>query len=90
MPLLLEIRKSSLSITNDLSEISKISMKAKELSDTILNESLNLDILLNDLDNYLNKLIEVVEKPIEGSAKNIKRGKFIEEKSREIKRIILQ
>ena len=84
-----EIRKSSESITNDLRDISGTSITTKQLSELILNESLNLDTLLNDLDNYLNKLIEVVEKPIEGSAQNIKRGKFIEAKTDEFEKMIL-
>jgi methyl-accepting chemotaxis protein len=85
-----EIMGNSKAFTNELNEISHLSTDAEKISISILDESLNLDTLLSDLDNYLNKLTEVVKMPIEGSGKNIQRGKFLEEKSREISKMLLQ
>jgi methyl-accepting chemotaxis protein len=85
-----EVMGNSKTFTIELNEISHISTDAEKISISILNESLNLDTLLNDLDNYLNKLTEIVKMPIEGSSKNIQRGKFLEEKSREITKMLLQ
>jgi hypothetical protein len=51
---------------------------------------LKLDTLLNDLRNYLTNLTEVVKIPIEGSAGNIERGKFIEKESKKILEILNQ
>ncbi|MFH0975470.1 MAG: methyl-accepting chemotaxis protein [Spirochaetota bacterium] len=84
------IRENSIFFTNQLKGISQISTEAENISVNILNDSLNLDTLLSDLENYLNKLTEIVKEPIEGSAKNIQRGKFIEETTNEIKKILLQ
>lgn len=84
------IRKNSITFTNELNEISQISTEAENISKLILDESLNLQTLLSDLENYLNKLTEVVQVPIEGSAKNIKRGKLIESKGSELKKTLLQ
>ncbi|MBN2039466.1 MAG: methyl-accepting chemotaxis protein [Spirochaetes bacterium] len=85
-----EVRGSSNSITVDLNEIAGISNETEKFSQNILQESLDLDTLLNDLENYLNKLTEVVKQPIEGSAQNINRGKYIEEKSTELKKKLIE
>lgn len=80
-----EIRQSSYAIAKDLEVISSMSVRAEKVSKEILEESLTLDNLLNDLELYLVKLTDVVKKPIEGSAGNIQRGKDIEEKTNYIK-----
>jgi hypothetical protein len=85
-----KIRENSIYFTNQLNSISQISAEAEKLSLTILDDSLSLDTLLNDLEEYLNKLTDVVKEPIEGSAKNIQRGKYLEEQGKELKKILLQ
>ncbi|MBN2401187.1 MAG: hypothetical protein JXN64_02195 [Spirochaetes bacterium] len=84
-----QVRKNSIYFTNEMNIISQASTEAEKLSVAILDDSLNLDALLIDLEKYLNKLTEVVKEPIEGSAKNIQRGKLLEEKGRELKRMLL-
>jgi hypothetical protein len=85
-----QIRENSISFTKELNNISQISTEAEKLSITILEDSLNLDTLLNDLEEYLNKLTDVVKEPIDGSAKNIERGKYLEDKGKELKKLLLQ
>ena len=84
-----KIRENSLYFTNELDSISRISTEAEKLSISILDSSLNLDTLLNDLEEYLHKLTDIVKEPIEGSAKNIQRGKYLEEQGRELKNMLL-
>jgi hypothetical protein len=84
-----QVRKNSISFTNELNSLSQTSVEAEKLSVTILENSLNLDTLLNDLEEYLNKLTEVVKEPIDGSAQNIQRGKYLEENGKELKKMLL-
>lgn len=78
------IKSSSDNIINKLTQINRTSAEAESISSSILNESLTLDTLLNDLRNYITNLTEVVKIPIEGSAGNIERGKLIEKVSKKI------
>jgi hypothetical protein len=85
-----QVRENSIAFTRELNSISQTSVEAEKLSITILDDSLNLDTLLNDLEEYLNKLTDVVKEPIDGSAKNIQRGKYLEENGKELKKTFLQ
>ena len=83
-----DLKQSSDSIAESLEKISQVSTDAEKISNSIMDESLSLDNLLNDLEQYIEKLTEIVKKPIQGSAANIKRGKEIEEKSLKLKEML--
>ena len=72
------IANSSINIIGKLKDLTRISSDSEKLSNNILTESKEIENKLNKLRNFLIDLTEVVRKPIEGSAKNIERGKDVE------------
>ena len=78
------ISEGSSAIINNLEEIIAISHDSEITSRTIVDDTGELDKQLNELRGSLLKLTEIVKKPIEGSAENIRRGKEIESKCTDI------
>ncbi len=68
----------SQAIIEKLGDIVRISSESEAISLSILKESENIESILGELREKLMNLTRVVEKPIEGSGKNIERGNAIE------------
>ncbi|MDY6934144.1 MAG: methyl-accepting chemotaxis protein [Spirochaetota bacterium] len=84
------ISNNSNSIIVNLKEITNLSAETESVGQSIVEKSIEIDTLLNELRGFLLELTEVVKKPIEGSAANITRGKTIESKCIEVKELITQ
>lgn len=79
-----KISKKSSSIIGKFKDIIGISSKSQTSSQSIVEESKEIDAMLQELRHFLNELTEVAKKPIEGSAANIQSGRNIEKVCREI------
>jgi methyl-accepting chemotaxis protein len=78
------ISGSSNQIIAQLEDIVTTNRKTETTSSSMLENSTQIITLLNSLDNHLSELSTVVEFPIEGSSKNVERGKQIEDIFNEI------
>ncbi len=84
------ISKISNTIIGNLKETSDISSNSEDLSRKILLDSETLESSLEILRVLLNKLTEIVKKPIDGSAANIERGKRVETQCEEILMVLTE
>jgi len=83
------IAESTMGIINKLQDIMVISVKSEKLTTAILGESENINKVLIELRGHLLQLVEIVKKPIDGSASNIERGKLIDRFCGEIRNFLL-